>query len=84
MVSFELADGAAARAFVSRVRVATHAPSLGGAETLVCLPARTSHSGLTPEQRAARGISDGLVRMSVGLEDFDDLWADLSSALEPA
>jgi cystathionine beta-lyase/cystathionine gamma-synthase len=82
MLSFELRGGRdAAQALLRRVRIPLHAPSLGGPETLLTLPAATSHSGLTPEARRALGISDGLVRMSVGLEAADDLLEDLSQAL---
>jgi cystathionine beta-lyase/cystathionine gamma-synthase len=82
MLSFELRGGreAADRLF-GRLRIPINAPSLGGTETLVTRPAATSHAGLTPEQREAAGISDGLVRMSVGLEDPDDLIDDLRNAL---
>lgn len=57
------------------------APSLGGVESLVTQPCTTTHHGLTPEERARRGISDAMLRLSVGLEDVDDLIADLEQAL---
>ncbi|MGA1198793.1 MAG: PLP-dependent transferase, partial [Candidatus Latescibacterota bacterium] len=57
------------------------APSLGGVETLITRPVQTSHSGITPEQRMAAGISDKLVRVAVGIEDGDDLCADFEQAL---
>jgi len=57
------------------------APSLGGVESLVTQPCTTTHHGLTPEERARRGISDAMLRLSIGLEDADDLIADLSHAL---
>jgi cystathionine beta-lyase/cystathionine gamma-synthase len=57
------------------------APSLGGVESLVTQPRTTTHHGLTPEERARRGISDAMLRLSVGLEDADDLIADLERAL---
>ncbi|MDO9224868.1 MAG: aminotransferase class I/II-fold pyridoxal phosphate-dependent enzyme [Pseudomonadota bacterium] len=57
------------------------APSLGGVESLVTQPCTTTHHGLTPEERARRGISDAMLRLSVGLEDADDLIADLERAL---
>ncbi|MCX4244310.1 trans-sulfuration enzyme family protein [Paraliomyxa miuraensis] len=69
------------RRFVSRLRLPVDAPSLGGPETLVTRPAVTSHAGLDPEVRRGLGIGDGLVRMSVGLEDPADLVADLQQAL---
>jgi cystathionine beta-lyase/cystathionine gamma-synthase len=82
MLSFELRGGReAAEAFMQRVRIPLHAPSLGGPETLLTRPAATSHSGLSTEARRALGISDGLVRMSVGLESADDLLEDLAQAL---
>ena len=58
------------------------APSLGGVESLVTLPAATSHSGLSVRERQEMGISEGLVRVSVGLEATEDLIADLLQALE--
>lgn len=61
--------------------LAIDAPSLGGPETLVSSPARTSHVGLEPGMRRALGIGDGLIRLSVGLEDAADLIADLGRAL---
>lgn len=57
------------------------APSLGGVESLVTQPCTTTHHGLTPEQRQARGITDGMLRLSIGLEDAADLIADLEQAL---
>ena len=57
------------------------APSRGGVESLVTQPITTTHHGLTPEERARRGIADGMVRLSCGLEDPDDQCADLERAL---
>lgn len=68
-------------AFLTRLRVVTPALSLGGVESLVCIPSRTSHRTLAPEERHRIGISDGLVRVSVGIEDVTDLQADLAQAL---
>jgi cystathionine beta-lyase/cystathionine gamma-synthase len=83
MLSFELRGGAdAARRFVERTRLFLKAPSLGGVESLVTRPATTSHLGLSPAERARLGITDGLVRISVGLETPADLVADASQALE--
>ncbi len=65
---------------VDRLRVIRNAPSLGGSESLVSLPALTSHVGYAPAVRAALGITDGLVRLSVGLEEPADLIADLKRA----
>jgi len=73
--------GAATERFISRLRVAAHAPSLGGVDTLVCEPRYTSHSHLTAAERAAVGVPDGFVRVSVGIENADDLIADFTQAL---
>jgi cystathionine beta-lyase/cystathionine gamma-synthase len=82
MVGLELAGGAAAaERALRRLRVAQHAPSLGGVETLVSEPRRTSHASLTPAQRAEQGIPDGFVRVSLGIEDVDDIIADFTRAL---
>jgi len=58
------------------------APSLGGVETLITRPATTSHSGMSPAERAALGITDGLLRLSVGIETTEDLIADFKQAFE--
>jgi cystathionine beta-lyase/cystathionine gamma-synthase len=82
MLGVELKGGArAAERFLRALRLAAHAPSLGGVETLVSEPRLTSHAGLTPEQRAQAGIPDGFLRFSLGLEDADDLIADFAQAL---
>lgn len=82
MLSFELTGGtAAATQLEEAAELPIVGPSLGGLETLMTRPARTSHAGLSPEQRRAAGISDGLIRMSVGIEHADDLIADLEAAL---
>jgi len=82
MLSFELKGGLeAAEGFLQALTIPVVAPSLGGPETLVTRPATTSHVGLTPEERAALGISDGLIRCSVGLEDADELMEDFAHAL---
>ncbi|TFH85026.1 aminotransferase class I/II-fold pyridoxal phosphate-dependent enzyme [Billgrantia azerbaijanica] len=82
MLGLELAGGRAAAARVAdRLALFTLAPSLGGAESLVTQPCTTSHVDLLPEERARRGIGDGLLRLSVGLEDTEDLIADLRQAL---
>lgn len=81
-LSFELVGGeAAARRFLSAVRLCHLAPSLGGPETLVTHPASTTAVAMPPEERAAVGITDGLVRMSVGLEHADDVIDDVFGAL---
>ncbi|MCA9649769.1 MAG: aminotransferase class I/II-fold pyridoxal phosphate-dependent enzyme [Myxococcales bacterium] len=82
MLSFELHGGVeAAQRFTAALRLPVDAPSLGGPESLVTRPALTSHAGLDPELRRRLGIADGLVRMSVGLEDPRDLIDDLEQAL---
>jgi cystathionine beta-lyase/cystathionine gamma-synthase len=83
MMSFELHGGLeAAEAFLAKVQLPAVAASLGGAESLIVRPAAAVHSGLSPEERARTGISDGLIRFSVGLEGTEDLVADLHAALE--
>jgi cystathionine beta-lyase/cystathionine gamma-synthase len=82
MMSFELKGGLdAAQRFMKRVTIPIIAPSLGGVETLVTRPATTSHAGLSPEERRKAGISDGLIRVSVGIEAKEDLIADFDRAL---
>ncbi len=82
MLSFELRGGAAtAEEFIKRTTLPIIAPSLGGVETLLTLPVKTSHSGMSPEDRQALGITDGLIRMSVGIEATDDIIEDLKHAL---
>jgi len=85
MVGLELTGGGkAADRFLRALRLITHAPSLGGVESLVSEPRYTSHASLTPEERAAAGIPDGFLRLSLGLEDADDLIADLARGLAAA
>ena len=82
MLSFELAGGApAARRFVESLRMIKLAPSLGDVTTTISYPATTSHRSLKPEERAAIGITDGLIRVSVGIEHPDDIVTDVGSAL---
>lgn len=81
MLSFELADHIEPAAFVRALELAVHAPSLGGPETLVVFPAMTSHAGVPAPERAALGISDRLVRVSVGIEATEDVIADFLAAL---
>jgi len=69
------------RRFLERVEIFALAESLGGVESLVEHPAIMTHASVPPEQRARLGISDGLVRLSVGLEHVEDLWKDLERAL---
>lgn len=81
MLSFELRDPGWVDQFLSRLRVVMPALSLGGVESLVCIPSRTSHRLMTPSERRHAGISDGLVRVSVGIEDVEDLLEDFARAL---
>lgn len=82
VLTFELAGGlAAGRRFVEGVRIAQLAPSLGGPETLVTHPPTMTAANLTADERAAVGITDGMIRVSVGLEHVDDLLADFLQAL---
>jgi len=81
MISFELGSLENAERFLNRLRVMSLAESLGGVETLISHPASMTHASIPAEQRRKVGISDGLVRVSVGLEDPDDLLADLTRAL---
>jgi len=83
MLSVELEGGEdAVRAFVDGLASFTLAESLGGVESLVAHPATMTHAAMTPQARAKAGISDGLLRLSVGIEALDDLQADIDAALE--
>ncbi len=84
VMSFELADGPAAVAFLKRVKLPLVAVSLGGVESILSYPVTMSHASIPRDEREARGITDRLVRLSVGLESPDDLMADLTQALAPA
>ena len=81
VLSFELSSGAEALAFCRALELCAFAVSLGGLETLVAIPRRSSHVGHTPAHWEGVGIREGLVRISVGIEDPDDLWADIEQAL---
>jgi len=82
MLSFQVEGGRdAAHRVQDLVRLPLVAPSLGGLETLMTIPAETSHVGMSAEERAAAGVGDGLIRMSVGVESARDLIADLEQAL---
>ena len=84
MISIELGSLEAARAVVNSVKVFFLAESLGGVESLIGHPASQTHASVPREEREAMGLTDGLVRLSVGVEDVDDLIADLDQALEKA
>jgi methionine-gamma-lyase len=82
MLSIEFQGGKeAAFDFLRRIRIARNAVSLGGVETLVCHPKSTTHSGMSTKELAESGVTDGLVRISVGIEDWRDLLADFEQAL---
>lgn len=81
MVSVELGTRERAESFCRGTRIFTLAESLGGVESLISHPATMTHASITPERRAELGITDGLVRISVGIEDVEDLIADLDQAL---
>jgi cystathionine beta-lyase/cystathionine gamma-synthase len=85
MISFEI-DGAFAQAdaFLRNLAIFACAESLGGVESLAEHPASMTHASIPPEHRRAVGISDGLLRLSIGLEEEQDLWADLATALDAA
>jgi len=85
MLSVEIDGGVeAVRAFVDGLTCFTLAESLGGVESLIAHPATMTHAAMSPEARAAAGIGDGLLRLSVGIEHLDDLIADLQAALDRA
>lgn len=85
MLSLELEGGeAAVRAFIEGLDYFTLAESLGGVESLIAHPATMTHAAMTAEARAAAGIGDGLLRLSVGIEHVDDLVADIAAALDRA
>ncbi len=82
MVSLTLAGGRpAVERFVKRLEIFTFAESLGGVESLACHPATMTHGAIPEAERQKIGITDGLVRLSVGIEDADDLKEDLLQAL---
>src|SRR5947209_3008747 len=82
MVSFDVGSLEAARTVLESVPMCTVPESLGGVETLVCHPATMTHASVAPDVRERLGITDGLVRISVGIEDTDDIIADIDQALD--
>jgi len=82
MISFDLGGRGAAEALLAKVKLCSLAESLGGVETLISHPATMTHAGYTQAERDALGIVDGMVRISVGCEDSEDLIADLERALQ--
>jgi cystathionine beta-lyase/cystathionine gamma-synthase len=81
LISFDTGSIEAARQVLGRVRLMALAESLGGVETLISHPAVMTHASVPADRRAALGITDGLIRVSVGIEDVDDLKDDLAQAL---
>jgi O-succinylhomoserine sulfhydrylase len=85
IVSFELKNGlSAGKTFLDNLNIFSLTANLGDTRSIATHPASTTHSKLTPEQRLDVGISDGLVRLSIGLEHVEDIWGDLIGALEKA
>jgi cystathionine gamma-synthase/methionine-gamma-lyase len=84
MLSFEIAGAGSAEAhrFLEALRLCVPATTLGDVFTLVLYPLMSSHRGMEPEERAAIGIGEGLLRLSVGIEDVEDIIADLDQALD--
>src|SRR5207249_11931369 len=82
MISFELkGDLERVKRMISSTKIFALAESLGGVESLIGHPSTMTHGSIPPEVRRARGLADGLIRLSVGIEDADDLCADLDAAL---
>jgi len=82
MLSFEIDDRRTApREFLKKLNLIKPALSLGGIETIICAPVATSHEKMSSAERAELGITDSLLRLSVGIEDVDDIIADLDQAL---
>ncbi len=82
LITFDLGSFAAAKAVLDHLQVMSLAESLGGVETLISHPASMTHASVPAEERAKIGITDGLVRVSVGIEDLDDLLGDLGQAFD--
>jgi O-acetylhomoserine (thiol)-lyase len=85
LLGFELKDGReAGRRFIDALELVYHVANIGDARTLAIHPATTTHSQLSAEDRLATGVSEGYVRLSIGIEHIDDILEDLSQALEAA
>ncbi|HAT34636.1 MAG TPA: O-acetylhomoserine aminocarboxypropyltransferase, partial [Rhodospirillaceae bacterium] len=85
LVGFELKGGSdAGKAFIDALEMHYHVANIGDARSLAIHPATTTHSQLTPDEQVASGVTDGYVRLSVGIEHIDDILADLTQALEKA
>jgi cystathionine beta-lyase/cystathionine gamma-synthase len=81
MISFELVTPELAEHFLSRLKLISLASSLGGVESLICLPAKTTHASFPPELLRSLGINDRLVRFSVGIENVAELQEDIEQAM---
>jgi cystathionine beta-lyase/cystathionine gamma-synthase len=81
MLTFEVATIDEATRVLNRFKLMALAESLGGVETLVCHPATMTHASVPPDRRKAIGLTDTMIRISAGVEDFEDLKEDLSQAL---
>jgi cystathionine beta-lyase/cystathionine gamma-synthase len=81
MVAFDVGSVDAGKQFANKVRLCTLATSLGGVETILQHSASMTHATLSPEDRQKAGITDGLIRLSVGIEDVQDLIADIDQSL---
>src|SRR6202162_5404955 len=85
LLGFELAGGIeAGRAFIDALKMFYHVANIGDSRSLAIHPASTTHSQLTPEEQLQTGVTDGYVRLAVGLEHIDDILADLAQALDAA
>lgn len=83
MISFDIGDEENVDLVLGRLKLFTIAESLGAVESLISVPARMTHASIPRDRRLELGITDGLIRISVGIEDIDDLLDDLKQALEP-
>jgi cystathionine gamma-lyase/homocysteine desulfhydrase len=81
MISFDVGSASRAEEVLSKVKLFTLAESLGAVESLISVPARMTHASIPAARRAELGITDGLIRVSVGIEDVEDLIEDLNAAL---
>ena len=83
MLLFELKDGyAAGERFINALRLIYHAVNIGDARTLAVHPASTTHAQVPQSERLAAGVGEGSIRLSIGIESIEDLWADIEQALE--
>ena len=82
MIGFDVGSVASGKALINNVKLCTRATSLGGVETIIQHSASMTHAPLSRDKRLEAGVSDGLLRLSVGIEDVNDLIRDLQQALE--